>query len=110
MSSKGYYSIAVSKGITPERANELYKMRDTSETLYSILKSQEGGHTTRIHKTEGIQSKFALLFISSIIRFELEYACRKMGLATNPAIQELNEIILLYTAEGKYEAVRNLTA
>ena len=110
MSSKGYYSIAVSKGITPERANELYKMRDTSETQYSILKSQEGGHTTRVHKTEGIQSKFAMLFISSIIRFELEYACRKIGLDTNPVIQELNEIILLNTAEGKYEAVRNLTA
>ena len=109
MAGKGFFSIAVSDGITPNLANRLYKMRDTSETQYSILKSQEGGHVTRVHRTEGIYSKFALLFISSIIRFEIEDACKLLDLDTNPVIQELDRIALLYTAEDKYEAVRNLT-
>ncbi len=109
MAGKGFFSLAVSEGITPGLANRLYKMRDTSETQYSILKSQEGGHTTRVHRTEGIYSKFALLFISSIIRFEIENSCKQLDLDTNPFIQSLDQIALLYTAEDKYEAVRNLT-
>ena len=109
MAQKGFFSIAVSDGITPDMANRLYKMRDTSETQFSILKSQEGGHATRVHKTEGIYSKFAMLFISSIIRFEIEASCKQLGLDTNPLIQSLEQIALLYTAEDKYEAVRNLT-
>lgn len=109
MAGNGFFSIAVSKGITPSQANKFYKMRDTSETQYSILKSQEGGHVTRVHKTEGIYSKFAILFISSIIRFEIENSCKNLNLDTNPVIQELDRIALLYTAEEKYEAIRNLT-
>ena len=109
MASKGYYSMAVSDGISPNRANQLYKMRDTSETQYAILKSQEGMHTTRVHKTEGIYSKFAVAFIASIIRYEIESACQKLALDTNPVIQGLEQISLLYSAEGKYEAVRNLS-
>lgn len=110
MAGKGFFSIAVSEGITPNLANRLYRMRDTSETQYSIMKSQEGGHVTRVHRTEGIYSKFALLFISSIIRFEIEASCKFLDLDTNPVIQDLDRIALLYTAEDKYEAVRNLTA
>lgn len=109
MAGKGFFSMAVSEGITPNQANRLYKMRDTSETQYSILKTQEGGHVTRVHRTEGIYSKFALLFISSIIRFEIEESCKLLDLDTNPFIQDLERIALLYTADDRYEAVRNLT-
>ena len=109
MAGKGFFSLAVSTGITPNQANRLYRMRDTSETQFSILKSQEGGHTTRVHKTEGIYSKCAELFISSILRFEIENSCKLLDLDTNPIIQDLDLIALLYTAEDKYEAVRNLT-
>ena len=62
-----------------------------------------------MHKTEGIFSKYALSFISSIIRFEIQNSCKKIELDTNPTIQGLEHVSLLYTAEGKYEAVRNLT-
>ena len=110
MAGKGYFSLAVSTGITPNQANRLYQMRDTSETQFSILKSQEGGHATRVHKTEGIYSKYAVLFISSIIRFEIEASCKQLDLDTNPFICDLDLIALIYTAEDKYEAVRNLTA
>ena len=50
------------------------------------------------------------LFVSSIIRFEIEDACKHLDIDTNPTIQDLKQISLLYTAEEKYEAVRNLTA
>jgi hypothetical protein len=109
MAGKGFFSLAVSEGINPSQANRLYKMRDTSETQFSILKTQEGGHATHVHKTEGIYSKFAVLFIASIIRFEIEESCKKLGFDTNPFIQSLDRIALLYTAADKYEAVRNLT-
>ena len=109
MESKGYHSLAVSEGITPNRANELYKMRDVSETQFSILKTQEDCAATRVHKTEGIYSKFALSFISSIIRFEIERACMALDFDTNPTITGLRSIEFLYTAENKYEFVRNLT-
>lgn len=109
MAGKGFFSLAVSEGITPNQANRLYKMRDTSETQFCILKTQEGGHATHVHKTEGIYSKFAVLFIASIIRFEIEKSCKELGIDTNPFIQSLDRIALLYTAADKYEAVRNLT-
>ncbi|MBQ8095070.1 MAG: transposase [Clostridia bacterium] len=109
MSEKGFHSIAVADNIMPNEANRLYKLRDTSETQYSILKSQEGANTTRVHKTEGIYSKFALSFISSLIRFEIEAACKKLEMDTNPTIQSMEQIALLYGADGRYEAVRNLS-
>ena len=109
MQGKGFYSMATSAGITPSQANRLYKMRDVSETQYSILKTQEGGHTSRVHYTEGIYSKFATAFISSIVRHEIQSTCEYLGLETNEMIQWLDRIVLLYTAQGKYEAVRNIS-
>ena len=109
MSEKGFHSMAVSDNISPDEANRLYKLRDTSETQYCILKSQEGANTTRVHKTEGIYSKFALSFISSLIRFEIETSCKELELDTNPTIQSLEQVALLYGANAKYEAVRNMT-
>lgn len=109
MAQKGFHSIAVADNITPNEANRLYRLRDTCETQYSILKSQEGANTTRVHKTESIYSKFALSFISSLIRFEIEAGCKKLELDTNPTIQSMERIALLYGADGRYEAVRNLS-
>ena len=110
MAGNGYFSLAVSEGISPSEASRLYKMRDSSETQYAILKSQEGCHTTRVHSTEGIYSKFAVAFIASLLRHEIESACKKLELDTNPMIQSMEQIVLLHTAENRYEAVRNLTA
>ena len=110
MASNGYFSLAVSDDITPNEGNRIYRSRDTSETQFGILKSHEGGNTTRVHKTEGIYSKFALTFISSIIRFEIEFECKELGLDTNEVIQGLDRIALLYTAEDKYESIKNLTS
>ena len=110
MAGNGYFSLAVSEGISPSEANRLYKMRDSSETQYAILKSQEGCDTTRVHSTEGIYSKFAVAFISSLLRYEIETACKRLGLDTNPMIQSMEQVILLHTNEDRYEAVRNLNS
>ncbi len=108
MEGKGFYAMATSDGITPSRAYRLYQMRDVSETQYSILKTQEGGHTSRVHATEGIYSKFATAFISSIVRHEIQSTCKDLDLDTNVMIQGLSSIALLYTAQDKYESVRDI--
>ena len=110
MASNGYFSIAVSDGMTPDETNRVYSMRELSESQYSILKSQEGAYTTRVHSTEGIYSKFAVSFIASLIRFEIEDSCKRLELDTNPTIQGLEHVCLMYTSEGKYEAIRNLSS
>ena len=110
MSSKGFFSMAVTEGISPSMADRLYRMRDASETQFSILKTQEGGAATYVHYTEGILSKFAMLFISSIVRFEIMHACQKFELPTNQIIQSLRQVALLYSAEEQYESVRNIPA
>ena len=99
MAGSGFFSMATSDEISTNACNRIYKSRDTSETQYSILKSQEGGDTTRVHKTEGIFSKFAITFIASIVRFEIEEVCKQLDLDTNETIQNLDRIVLLYTAE-----------
>lgn len=109
MSTNGFHSLAVADGINPSRALDLYKMRDTSETQYAILKSQEGCAATRVHSTEGIYGKFAVAFMASLIRHEIEKACKKNDQDTNPMIQSMEHVCLLYTPEEKYEAVRNLS-
>lgn len=109
MSGKGYYSMATSDEIDPLDALSIYRLRDASETQYSILKSQEGCDTTRVHTTAGIKSKMAISFISSIIRTEIMIACKKLNLDTNPTIQKLDRIVLILLPDGSYHEVRNLT-
>ena len=109
ISHKGFFSMATSDGITPLQAYRIYQMRDTSETQYSILKSQEGCSATRVHKTPGIFNKFALSFISSIVRFEIEDTCKKIHEDTNHFIQTLDRIVLLCMPDGSYEACKKIT-
>lgn len=108
LSIKGFYSMATSDGISPIEADSIYRKRDASETQYSILKSQEGYDTTRVHYTEGIESKFAIAFISSIIRAEIMISCQEINEDTNLFIQHLDRVGLLLMPDGSYSAVKNL--
>ena len=99
MSSKGFLRMIVSEGISPSLGDALYRMRDTSETQFSILKTQEGGDAPYVTFTGGILSKFAMLFISSIVRFEIMRVCKVLELPTNPTIQSLSQVSLLYSSE-----------
>ena len=109
MSAKGFYSIAVSEGITPEQADRLYGLRSYSESVYSILKSQEGNDTTRVHSEKGLKSKIAISFITTIIRTEILIKCRGLGLDTNVMLKKLDRIKLLLMGNGTYNFVKNLT-
>ena len=105
----GFFSLAVSQEIDPARAISIFRMRDAAETPYAVLESRADGAASRGNSSAGRQNRFAPWFISSLIRYEIAKACRKLDLATDEMIQSMEQVILTYTAEDKYEAARNLT-
>ena len=109
LDEKGFCSIASSLELNPEMVNRLYHLRDVSEKQYMIMKSQLGYDTTRVHTTEGIESKFAVCFIASVIRSEICNACKKLGLDSNRMIREIDRIVLVLMTDGLYASVNNLS-
>ena len=89
---KGFFAIVSSSDFGAEQVYETYRLRDASETAYSLLKSQQGFHTTRVHSTPSILNKFAVGFITSIIRTEIEITCQLNQLDTNLVIQRLDHV------------------
>ena len=81
---------------------DTYKKRDASETTYSLLKSQEGFDTTRVHSTESILAKFALGFITSILRSEIQIACKDLGLDTNEMLHKSENIHIFLASGNEY--------
>lgn len=109
LDEKGFCSIASSLDLGPEMVNRLYHLRDVSEKQYSIMKSQLGYGTTRVHTTEGIESKFAICFVASIIRSEICRACTKLSYDSNKMIREIDRVILVLMTDGLYASVNNLS-
>ena len=108
MEKKGFFSLASSREYGAEKALQLYHLRDTSETGFCILKSQQGFHTTRVHYTEGIESKFAVCFAGNIIRHEIFQTCKSLDLDTNVMIQRLDGIYLRRGIADSYHNVHML--
>lgn len=106
---KGYSSIASSSDLSAEEVDDKYNLRDVSETQYSILKSQLGYGTTRVHYRSGIENKMAVCFIASIIRNEIVNACKELKLDTNRMIQEIDRIELIRLSNERYSAVNDLS-
>ena len=94
ISEKGLYSILTSEALPIAEIDRLYNCRDASEKTYSILKTQLGYGTVRIHCTLGTQSKFFLAFICSIIRYFIEINALPLGRSTNQMTDELKTIQL----------------
>lgn len=90
---KGFFSIISSKNFGAEKTLQIYGLRTVSEVQYSILKSQEGYRSTRVHTTPGTRSKFACAFISSIIRCEIQLACKDLDYDTNVMISRIDKRI-----------------
>lgn len=109
MKEKGFFSIASSQDYGPAKVLKLYGLRDVSETQYSVLKSQEGFDTTRVHFTAGIHSKFHECFVASCLRAEIRIGCNILGLDTNVMIKKMNRIKFLLTQGGVYSFVKNVT-
>ena len=100
--AKGFFSILSSSDFGAEAVYETYHLRDASETAYSLLKSQQGLDTTRVHSTVSIQSKFAIGFITSIMRTEIEIACHNFHLDTNAVIQKLDHVHVFLAPGNTY--------
>ncbi len=100
--AKGFFSILSSSDFGAEATYETYHLRDASETTYSVLKSQQGLDTTRVHSTVSIQNKFAIGFITSIIRTEIEILCQNLHLDTNVVIQRLDHVHVFLSPGDKY--------
>ena len=109
LASPGFFSLAVSQGIDPVRAISFFRMRDAAETPYAVLESQNDT-ASRGNSSAGRQNRFAPWFISSLIRYEIAKACRKLELDADEMIQSMEQVILTYTAEDKYEAAGILTS
>ena len=103
----GFYAIASGSDRTAAEIHDLYGLRDISEKQYSILKSQLNGDTTRSHTDQGIKSRLAVCFIASIIRTEIELACKALDLDTNVMIRKLDRAYFAYMPNGTYQAVYN---
>ena len=87
--SRGFSVIASSAPMDANLCDNVYTMRQTSEIEYDHMKSQLGGDVLRVHSTAGWLGKFCVLFISTIIRTEIENACKTMKRDTNSMIREL---------------------
>lgn len=107
--AKGYSSIAASEDFGPAETSRIYHLRDSSEKQYMFMKSQLGYDVMRVHYTEGIENKFAVCFIASIIRSEIMNACRKLGLATNQMLTEIDRLELVLLPNNIYSAIHDET-
>ncbi len=106
---KGYASIATSTELDAEQTNRIYHLRDASETQFHIMKKHLGFDSAHVHYTEGIENKFAVCFIASIIRSEIVNACKRQKLDASKMIQEIDRIVLMLMPDGIYAAIDNLT-
>lgn len=106
---KGFSSIASSINPGAGEIHHLYHLRDASEKQFMIMKSQMGYDVTRVHSDSSIESRFAVCFISAIIRSELMKSCRLLGYDTNRMIRELNRITFVLMLNGAYESLNNHT-
>ena len=89
---KGLYSIVTSDKMSPREVHALYVSRSSSETQYRMVKTQLGYGTVRVRYTAGVRARFAVGFISSVIRYELDRASKSVGRNANQMIQELEKV------------------
>ena len=107
INSKGFYSIASSKDYGYEEVDRIYHLRDSSEKQYRTMKSQLGFSCTHSHSIESIKSRYAVCFIASIIRNEIQKTCQKFDIKTNDFIQKLDRVKFILSND-RYVPVLNL--
>ena len=105
LSSKGFFSFAVSQGISPSDALRLCRMPEDSGLGIPGGEEAGPGQSGRARCSPG---RLAMLFISGIVRSEIMRACRKCGLSEDQALRSLSEVRLLSSGNDQYEAVRGV--
>lgn len=89
---KGMYSIVTSCEMTPQQVHELYISRSSSETQYRLIKTQLGYGTIRVQYTAGVRARFAVGFVASVLRYEIEKVSKGLGRNANQMVQELEKV------------------
>lgn len=106
---KGFYSIASSEDLEASEVHNIYHLRDASETQYMIMKTQLGFDVSRVHSDESLLGKFAVCFVSAILRHQIMKASRILEFDTNRMIREIDRISLVLMPDGSYSEINNLS-
>lgn len=109
INEKGFQCIASSEQRTAQEIHRLYQLRDVSEKQFSILKSQLGYNTTRVHRSSSMRSKLAIAFIASIIRTEFMNTCKRLKLDTNQMLLECDRCQIHKWKDDSYSFVDDLS-
>lgn len=104
---KGFSAIGSSNDFGVAETNRIYKLRNCVEVQFKYIKTQLGSDVTRVHSTDSIVNKFMVCFVASVIRNEIERACKKHNLKTNAAIKEVDRIEMLLHTNRNYIAIHN---
>jgi hypothetical protein len=108
LAAKGFFALISSSDMGARGAYDTYRLRDASETEFSIPRSQEGLDVARVHGTPSIRSKLAVGFLASLLRFEVRAACKSLGLDTNRMIRKVGRIHLMLSGSGVYTVERQI--
>ena len=99
----GYWSLASSLPLSAKELYDKYKLRDSSETQFAILKTQLGNDTMKGHSTKNNEGRFFIAFIASIIRSCFMQACTELGYSdVNLLVKELLKIKVKLGSDTKY--------
>ena len=105
----GYWALGSSLPLSAKEIFDKYKLRDSSETQFSILKSQLGDKVMRGHSTENDEGRFLVAFIACIIRSCFMQACTVLDFSdVNSLVKEMLKIKVRLGADTKcYRPVKS---
>ena len=78
--SQDFFTMLSSDDLDLKTTYEKYQLRIASEVQYRTFKSQIGYDATRVHTDPGMLSKYAICFVSYIIRHWIMKGCQKFKL------------------------------
>ena len=104
----GFHAIASAEDRSALEIMELYRLRDYGEKQFSQLKTQLGSVTVRAHSDNGVQARFMVGFVASILRTHIMVNCQELKIKdTNRLIKSLDSVSLRRVNSGRYVACHN---
>ena len=100
LDKKGLYSIVSSCKMDPADIHHLVQCRNSSEAEYMIVKTQLGYGKMRVHATKSVHSRFAIGFIASCIRYELQSAAKELNRSTAEVIKDMSHLYMTKVGEN----------
>lgn len=68
MENTGYFVIVTSEKMSAERALDIYRDRDISESMFMMMKSELEYSKFRVHGDQAMKAKTQIVFLASIVR------------------------------------------